>query len=177
MKTLFTTIATLLITISSLYAQEWYGAMHAGYPVKNTNASPVFAFDLGHTFFDSTYWLRPTLEIGSHTATDQQSNSNIYGHVSAGMQLNNFLQLTAGGIYGGNQQKQDRHVNPDGSVDTLTKGAASDHYISYQVALRGMVTVLKKFTGSKFGICLMAQTTYAHDKFYGTVGLKFSLND
>lgn len=175
MKTLFT-FATLCITLSSLHAQEYYGILHAGYPVKYKNAAPVFAFDLGYVFFDSTYWLRPTLEVGSHTATDQQSNSNIYGHISAGLQLYNFLQFTAGGIYGGNQMKQDRHVYQDTTI-ILTPGAKSDHYLSYQFALRGMVTILKKFTGSKFGVTLIGQCTYAHENLYGTAGIKFSLND
>jgi hypothetical protein len=175
MKKLFT-LALLCTTLSSLHAQQWYGAMQIGYPVKNANISPVFSFDLGHVFFDTTYWLRPTIEIGSHTATDMQSNSNIYGHISAGIQLKEFLQLTAGGIYGGNQQKQDRHVYDDTTI-ILTHGAASDHYLSYQIALRGMVTVLKGFTGSRYGITIIGQCTYAHNVVYGSVGVKFALND
>ena len=86
MKTLFT-VAILCTAFSSLKSQESYGIMHIGYPIKYKNPEPIFSFDLGHVFFDSTHWLRPFIEIGEHVATDQQSNSNIYGHLSAGIQL------------------------------------------------------------------------------------------
>ena len=73
--------------------------------------------------------------------------------------------------------KQDTHVYDDGHIDTLTNGATSDHYLSYQLVLRGQVTVLKKFTGSHFGVALIGQFTYANNISYGTIGVKFSLND
>lgn len=174
MKTLFTLVAILCITTSSLKAQ-YTGQMDVGYSTQSINLKPVFAFTLGHVFKADEYRLAPLIETGFRTHTDQQSANNIYGHVSAGLQLDHWLTATAGIIYGGNQQKQDRHVTDD-TVIVLTPGAASANYLSYQIVLRGTQTLMKRDDGLPF-LQVVEQITYAHNVWYGSVGVRWSLFD
>lgn len=175
MKTLSLFTLTMILTISSLHAQQSYGIMDAGYSTQSTSAIPVFAFTLGRKFCSDDYRIAPVAEIGFRAHMDQESDHNAYGHISAGLQYNNFLALTAGCIYGGNQKKQDRHMMDD-TVITLSDGASGNHYISYQLALRGMQTVMKKDNGSPF-LQVVEQVTYGHAVWYGSIGFRFSLFD
>jgi hypothetical protein len=172
MKTLFT-IATLCIALSSLHAQQTYGIMDLGYSSTSNNLKPVFAFSAGHRFCDSTYWLAPIVEAGVRAHMDDNSNHNIYGFISGGLQFKEYVAFTAGGIYGGNQQMRDRHVYQDTTIE-LTPGAFTPTYFSYQLALRGMLPILKK---KDMMIVITGQLTYAHAVLYESVGVKFSLND
>jgi hypothetical protein len=173
MKTLFT-FATLFITLSSLHAQ-FTGQFDLGYSTQSSNLKPVFAFTVGYVFNKEQHKLAPIVETGFRAHTDQQSAHNIYGHISAGLQFGNFLALTAGGIYGGNQMKQDRHVYQDTTI-ILTAGAKSAQYFSYQLALRGMQTVMKSDDGSP-ALQIIEQVTYAHSVWYAGVGIRYLLFD
>lgn len=169
-----TIIVILCITTSSLKAQ-YTGQIDLGYSTKSINWKPVFAFTLGHVFKADKYRLAPLIETGLRAHTDQQSGNNVYGHISAGLQLDHWLTVTAGGIYGGNQQKRDRHVIGD-TVIVLTPGAERENYLSYQLVMRGAQTLMKRDDGSPC-MQLVEQVTYAHAVWYGSVGLRWLLFD
>lgn len=173
MKKLFTLVAALY-TISSLNAQ-YTGQTDIGYSTQSTNLLPVFSFTLGRVFNASDYHLVPLVETGFVAHMDQQAGHNIYGHISAGLQLDNWLAFTAGFVYGGNQQKQDRHITDD-TVILLKPGAANANYISYQFTVRSAETVMKTEDGLPF-LQIVQQVTYAHEVWYGRVGLRFNLFD
>lgn len=172
-KVLFTTVATLL-TLSSLKAQ-YTGQFDLGYSTQSTNLLPVFSFTLGRVFNAQDYHLAPMIEIGSVAHMDQQSDHNIYGHISGGLQLDNWLAFTSGFVYGGNQAKQDRHILADTAL-VLKQGATSEHYASYQLALRACETVMKTKDGLPF-LQIVQQVTYAHEVWYLRAGVRFNLFD
>lgn len=170
---LFKILPILLLCISGK-AQTFNAQMDIGYSTRSINVKPVYALQFGKTFLEDEFYIIPVIQIGLRAHTDQQSNNNVYGHLSAGVQYQNFVSLTIGGIYGGNQQKQDRHIILDSTI-MLTPGAESEHYLSYQIALTGMLPVFYCKDGKDVVGSLIAQTTYAHKVFYASLGIRFNL--
>lgn len=171
----FIVLATALCLSKTANAQS-YGQLDLGYSTQTTNLVPVFAFGFGHNFFAQLYNLTPVIEIGFRAHMDQQAGHNIYGHLSAGLQYKDYVAITAGGIAGGNQTKQDRHVLPD-TVLTLTKGASSANYVSYQFAIRGMLPLVRDKETKRVRLSLFGQGTYAHAVLYGALGMRWCLKD